>query len=171
MNKFTLYRADCRMNKINATYKTMCEISSFEDLSKAVLFDHVSCEYKNGHRAKDDFISANVVKMDLDNDHSDCPEDWKTLDDVIEAFPDVEFYYVFSKSHMIPKRTPKGEIKEPRPKYHFYFPCGMIRDPAEYERLKRQIGALFPYFDRRCADIAHFFYGVPKAEGGEINDD
>ena len=168
MRKFTLYRSNFKRNEKNSYYSIKCEVTSLEDLKEVVLFDHVSCAYKNNHRSKCDFISADCVMADLDNDHTDDPEGWKTLDDVAEAFPDVEFYYIESKSHMKPKKTEKGEIKEPRPKYHFYFPCEQITDPEEYEQLKKRIGALFPYFDKRCADIAHFFYAVPAAEGGEI---
>ena len=105
--------------------------------------------------------------MDLDNGHSDNPADWKTIDDISEAFPGVEFYYIESRNHMKPKRTREGELKEPRPKYHIYFPCSRTEDPTKYERLKGIVGATFPYFDTKCSDIAHFFYAVPKAEGGE----
>ena len=169
MKKFTLYRADCKSNEKNTTYKIKCSVSSLSDLKEAVLYDHVSCAYRNGHRGKEDFISADVVMMDLDNDHSDDPDDWKTPDDIAEDFPDVEFYYIESRNHMKVKKTPSGEIKEARPKYHIYFPCGrLIEDPEEYGLLKGRIGALFPYFDCRCKDIAHFFFAVPEAKGGEI---
>lgn len=168
MIKFTLYRSNCRENAKNSAYPIKCEISSLKDLKVVVLYDHVSCAYKNNHRAKEDFISADCIMMDLDNTHTDDPEGWKCIDDVAEAFPDVEFYYIESRNHMKEKRTAKGEIKEPRPKYHIYFPCDKITDPAEYEQIKKRIGAMFPYFDTKCADIAHFFYAVSAAEGGEI---
>ena len=169
MREFTLYRSSTKQNKTNSTYKTKCVISSLSDLKDAVLFDHVSCAYKNDHRAKADFISADCVMMDLDNGHSDDPDTWKTIDDVCEAFPDVDFYYIESRNHMKAKKDSKGQIKEARPKYHIYFPCGqLIDDPEEYEHIKGQIGALFPYFDTKCADIAHFFYAVPEAKGGVI---
>ena len=168
MTKFTLYRSDYKGKEDNTIYKVRCDISSMEDLKAAVVFDHVSCAYRNNHRAKEDFVSADVVMMDLDNAHTDDPDGWKTIDDISEAFPDVEFYYIESRNHMKPKRNQKGEIKEPRPKYHIYFPCGTITDPEEYAQLKKRIGALFPYFDKKCVDIAHFFYAVPVAEGGEV---
>ena len=166
MQKFTLYRCDTKENAKNSTYPIRCEISSLDDLKQVILYDHVSCDYRNHHRAKEDFISADCVMMDLDNDHTDDPEGWKSVDDVAEAFTDVEFYYIKSRHHQKPKRKPNGEIKEARPKYHFYFPTSEITDPDEYEKLKKRIGALFPYFDTKCTDIAHFFYAVPVAEGG-----
>lgn len=169
MRKITLYRSDTKENNRCSYYKIKCHVSSLEDLKAVVLYDHVSCTYKGNHRAKDEFISADCVMMDLDNGHSDDPDNWKDINDIAEAFPDVEFYYIESRNHMRPKTTEKGEFKEPRPKYHVYFPCGhVIEDPAEYEQLKGRIGALFPYFDARCKDIAHFFYAVSDPKGGVI---
>lgn len=169
MNKMTLFRSSKKEVESNTYYNTKCSVSSLSELEKAVLYDHVSCTYKNNHRSKDDYISADFVMMDLDNGHSDDPDDWKTIDDVAESFSDVGFYYIESRNHMKPKKDRKGQIKEARPKYHIYFPCGqIISDPGQYELLKGRIGALFPYFDTKCKDIAHFFYAVPKANGGEI---
>lgn len=168
MTKYTLYRADCKGNKYNTVYPIRCEVSSIDDLKEVVMFDHVSCAFKDDRRCKENFLSSSVVAMDLDNDHTDDPEGWKTIDDIAEAFPDVEFQYIESRHHMKPKTTDRGEIKEPRPKYHIYFPISEIADPEEYELLKKHIGALFPYFDMKCADIPHFFYAVPDAEGGDI---
>ena len=168
MKPFTLYRSVYKQNAKNSIYGNKCNISCLDDLKEAVLFDHVACEYKNGHRGKEDFISSDVVMMDLDNGHNDNPDEWKNIDDIVEAFPDVEFYYIQSRNHMKAKKTASGEIKEPRPKYHIYFPIDKTNDPVEYEKIKGYIGALFPYFDCKCKDIAHFFYSVPVAEGGEV---
>lgn len=169
MKPITLYRSSTKQVKENSHYNIKCVISSLDDLKKAVLYDHVSCEYKKNHRSNEDFISADCVMMDLDNSHSDDPDTWKTIDDVCEAFPDCEFYYIESRNHMKPKKDGKGNIKEPRPKYHIYFSCGQtIDDPGQYELLKSRIGALFPYFDTKCKDIAHFFYAVPEAKGGVV---
>jgi hypothetical protein len=165
----TLYRNN-KKQAVNYTYYNIkCVIESLSDLQNAVLYDHVSCAYQNNHRANEDFISADCVMMDLDNSHSDDPDEWKTIDDVAEAFPDVEFYYIESRNHMKAKKNGKGELKEARPKYHIYFPCGqLVNDPDQYELMKGRIGALFPYFDTKCKDIAHFFYAVPDAKGGVI---
>lgn len=169
MTKMTLFRSNKKGAEANTYYNIKCVISSLNDLKDVALYDHVSCAYKNNHRSKNDFISADAVMMDLDNGHSDDPDSWKTIDDIVEAFPDVEFYYIESRNHMKAKRNNKGEIKEARPKYHIYFPCGrIIDDPEEYDRIKGQIGALFPYFDMKCKDIAHFFYAVPEPKGGVI---
>ena len=169
MTQMTLYRNNKKQAESYTYYNIKCSICSLTDLKDAVLFDHVSCAYQNNHRANEDFISADCVMMDLDNTHSDDPDDWKTIDDVSEAFPDVEFYYIESRNHMKAKKNEKGELKEARPKYHIYFPCGqLVEDPGQYELLKGRIGALFPYFDTKCKDIAHFFYAVPEAKGGVI---
>lgn len=169
MTKMTLYRNDKKQAESYTYYNIKCIIERFSDLQDAALYDHVSCAYQNNHRSKDEFISSDCVIMDLDNSHSDDPDDWKTIDDIAEAFPDVEFYYIESRNHMKAKKNGKGELKEARPKYHIYFPCGqLVKDPDQYELLKGRIGALFPYFDTKCKDIAHFFYAIPDAKGGVI---
>ena len=110
MTQMTLYRNSKKQAKSYAYYNIKCVISSLTDLQDAVLFDHVSCAYKDNHRSKEDFISADCVMMDLDNTHSDDPDDWKNIDDVVEAFPDVEFYYIESRNHMKAKKNEKKKI-------------------------------------------------------------
>lgn len=161
MKAFTLYRSDTREDENNTVYPIECCIDSVESLQRAASFDHVPCKFKNDHRAKADFISSDVVILDLDNTHCDDPESWKRLDDISETFEDVEFYYIQSRNYM----QPKGG-REPREKFHIYFPVNRIDDPKEYELLITRIGNLFPYFDEGCKDIAHFFYGVSEAKGG-----
>lgn len=43
--------------------------------------------------------------MDCDNDHSDIPADWITLEDIAEFFADVPYVLHFSHHH----EKPKGE--------------------------------------------------------------
>lgn len=145
MTRMTLYRNDKKQAESYTYYNKKCVIESLSDLQNTALYDHVSCAYKNNHRSKEDFISSDCVMMDLDNSHSDDPDDWKTINDVAEAFSDVEFYYIESRNHMKAKKNGKGELKEARPKYHIYFPCGqLVEDSDQYELLKGRIGALFP---------------------------
>lgn len=61
--------------------------------------------------------------MDVDNDHSDNPEDWITLEDVKRAFPNVAFFVHYSRNHM----KDKGEgdkFKSTRPDfiYSLFYP-------------------------------------------------
>ena len=161
MKSFTLYRNNARQNERNNKYPIECRINSVEDLKVVALYDHIPCKCKNGIRQKENFISSDVIIMDLDNGHTDDPEGWKSLDDIAEVFEDVEFYYIESKSHMKVK-----DGKEARPKYHIYFPIESVDDPERFRQLKGYIGGLFPFFDQKCIDVTHFFYAVPEAKGG-----
>lgn len=170
MHTFTLYKCAYRVNKHNAYYPQRVKVSSAEDLRGVVMNDHVAATYRNNHRFIDDFIKSDCIMLDLDNDHSDDPVDWKTPDDVAAIFPGVEFYVVESRSHMKVK-----DGKAARPKHHYYFPINTVTDIEEYRRLKEWILSIFPYFDRNAKDVARMFYGVENPRGyhygGETNAD
>lgn len=103
--------------------------------------------------------------MDLDNDHSEIPSEWKDINDVRAAFPGVPFYAVTSRNHMKPK---KG--KAPRPKYHVYFPIGRVTNAEVYKTLKELALAVFPYFDRNAADAARYLAGVENPQIVIVNE-
>ena len=63
------------------------EITSSDELGKAVRLDHVCVELKDNYRSDSNFLSSNVVVMDCDNDHSDNPSDWITPDKLDELMP------------------------------------------------------------------------------------
>lgn len=170
----TIYTADCRGNAQNTSYPRKVEITCEADLQQAAAFDHVCAAYADGldsknrfviaYRSIDTFIQADCLPVDLDNDHSDDPVDWKTLDDVRAIFPDVAFYAVPSRNHMKPKKDSKGILRAARPKYHIYFPIDPVTDAAEYRRMKEQLLAIFPHFDDNAKDAARFLFGVVDAQ-------
>ena len=151
----TLYTSEYRGNERNALYPQKVEVSSNAELSRAVAFDHVCAEYRNNHRAVTDFLCSNCLMMDLDNTHSEAPDEWKTLKHVEVAFPGVPFYAVESRNHM---RIKDG--KAARPKYHLYFPINETTDREVYTRWKEWALSVFPYFDTSAKDAAPFFFGV-----------
>ena len=89
-----------REKERNAYYPRRVAINSEADLAAAVKYDHIAGQMKNNHRAADDFISADCLMLDLDNTHSEDPEDWLSISDVMDAFPDVAFYAVKSRNYM-----------------------------------------------------------------------
>ena len=95
--------------------------------------------------------------MDLDNEHSDNPDEWKTVEDVKKAFPNVSFAVHYSRNHMKEK-----EGKTARPKFHVLFPIEEIADANEYKALKKKCLEMFPYFDKQALDVARFFFGTPQ---------
>ncbi len=155
MTQFTLYTADCAGSLSNCIYPNKKVIADKESLINAVKYDHVTAEYKNSYRSKANFISADNIPLDCDNDHSDNTQDWVTADDVALAFPNVSFTVVYSRNHM----KPKGN-KAARPRFHVYFMTPVITDPNEYADLKQQISSSFPYFDTNALDSARLLFGT-----------
>lgn len=163
---FTIYAANCVGSLSNSIYPNKRIITDETSMKAASEFDHVTAEYKNNHRSNSDFISADNIPMDCDNDHSDDPNDWVTPLEVAMAFPGVEFVVVYSRNNMLPKNG-----KSPRPRFHVYFPIPLITDSGEYTALKKRIAAEFPYFDKNALDSARLLFGVPNPQVEVFNGD
>lgn len=164
--KFTLYTANCVGSLSNSIYPNKRIIIDETSMKAAAEFDHVTAEYKNNHRSNSDFISADNIPMDCDNDHSDDPSDWVTPLEVAMAFPGVEFVVVYSRSNMKPKNG-----KSPRLRFHVYLPIPLITDAAAYTALKKRIAAEFPYFDKNALDSARLLFGVSNPQVEIFNGD
>jgi len=157
----TLYqRPNTRGQKNGAdgfTKKFIIAAGDTDKLALAVESDNCPVRYANGYRKGTNFLSADNVLADIDNTHSDAPEEWITLDDVLAVLHGVEFYYYPSRNHM----KPKGE-KGPRPKYHFIFPTHDITSVDEYTGLMKKLIASFPslHFDESVRSPAQMNFGV-----------
>lgn len=167
-----LYASNYRENFKNTQYPHKMAIICFDDLKKVVTRDHIAAAMKDNHRANDNFLMSDCIQLDLDNTHSEDPEEWQTIDDIIDAFPDVRFYYICSRNHMKvkTKTSSTGTVTTyaPREKYHIYFPLSSVyTDYNEYEALLLKAAGLFPYFDIAAAKPAQFFAGVQESAGGE----
>ena len=130
-------------------------MSCAEDLARAAAFDHTAAAFVDNRRNRGGFVRSNCIALDLDNDLSDDPADWKDLTDIAAAFPHVGFFAVESRNH----RRRKGE-KAPRPKYHVYFPISSVNSAVAYEKMKQRALSVFPFFDSNAIDAARFFFGV-----------
>lgn len=173
---FHLSLSKYRENATNADYPRRVLISSIDDLKEAVRSDHIAAQMKNDHRAKGNFLNADVLIFDLDNSHSEDSDAWKTLKDIEEAFPDVEFYAIRSRNYMKVKKKTKrsGEeiFFEPREKWHLYFPLGVeIANEDRYQELLLKVLGLFPFLDGAAIDSAHFFFGVAEPFAEVIDSD
>lgn len=142
----------------NCNYPNERQITSEEALKAAVTRDYVVARFRNSYRNTANFLSANCLCKDCDNDHSDNPADWVMPNDVRRAFPDVTLAIHYSRNHMKPKR---GKI--PRPKFHCIMLTSVITDHEEYKHLAKLAHKVFPYFDTRAEDATHFFFGTPDA--------
>jgi putative DNA primase/helicase len=74
MIKFTLYRANCSGNLQNCLYPNEVVVKDKDSFVEAIRFDHVSAKYKDNYRSNTNFLKANNIVLDCDNDHSDDPK-------------------------------------------------------------------------------------------------
>lgn len=159
-----LYVSDQAGQPGNCIYPYLVEVTEISSLLFAVSMDYVCAEYKDNYRATKNFIRSNCVGMDLDNDHSDNPDEWKTVEDVKKAFPNVRFAVHYSRNHMRGK-----DGKSARPKFHVLFPTEEIRNADDYVAMKRNCLEVFPYFDKRALDSGRFFFGTPEPKAEIIS--
>lgn len=156
--KFTIFTADCKGNAKNCHYPHGTEITGEAEFAAAVTHDYVCARYKNSYRSNENFIGADCLPVDCDNDHSDEPSDWITPEKVAEAFPGVAFAVHYSRNNMREKYK-----RAPRPKFHILFPIPYTTDAKLYAEMKKAVNAYFPYFDTQALDAARFFYGTDEA--------
>jgi putative DNA primase/helicase len=156
---FTLYSSDIIGNPGNCSYPNKAEVTDEESLWAAVCHDYVCAEYKNNYRNGDNFLDADCLPVDCDNDHSENPEDWVLPADVTAAFPNVSFAVHYSRYNM---REKNG--KPARPKFHILFPITRMTDATAYSDMKKLVNSIFPYFDTKALDAARFFFGTASPD-------
>ena len=152
--QFTIFTANCSGNAGNCDYPNKVEIGSAQALQQAVKKDHVGAAYKNNYRNTDNFISSDVIIMDVDNDHTDNPAEFITADTMEELFPDTYYCLVPSRHHM----QPKGK-RPAAPRFHVMFPIPAVRDADAYAGMKEALFKKYPFFDKNALDAARFLYG------------
>ena len=164
---FKLNRGEQVQNAQNPFYPIQETIESLEDFEATTKFDHVVGEFTDGRRSKNNFISADVIMLDIDNDDKLQPEDWNdsenwtTVEKLNEMFGDYEYLISPSKSNMVAKGN-----RIARPKLHVFFPLGeSVTTPEAYETLTHSIVENFrrkdgiAIFDTAATDCARFFHG------------
>lgn len=157
--KITLSQASVVGAANNTRYPTMVIVSSKDELKEAIGKDHVCGQFKENHRSKEDFMWADCIVMDCDNEHSDNPEEWVSLEDLDYFFGfEVDYAVVTSRNHM----KSKGG-KTPRPRFHVYFPIQENQSGEGVARLKRKIHQQYGFFDGNALDESRFMFGNPEA--------
>lgn len=156
---FDIYRANCRGEAFNSLYPTLAKVSNADELAHVAQFDHVMAKYTGSHRSRANFESSNCIPEDIDNDHSDNPDEWITEERIAQYFPNVKYALVYSRSHM----KQKGE-QAPRSRMHLYFEIEEVSDVGEYDRIKKRLLDYFPYFDKNAQDAARFLYGTENPQ-------
>ena len=158
-NDITVYAASCRGNPTNCLYPHRIEITDEASAAKAFSRDIVCAEYRNNYRSVENFLIANALPMDCDNDHSNDPAQWITAEDIETFFPDVAYFIHYSRHHM----KPKGDLSS-RPRFHVVFLIAPTSDPGAYVQLKQRVAEIFPFFDPGAMDAARFLIGTEKPE-------
>ncbi|MGP3261510.1 phage/plasmid primase, P4 family [Limosilactobacillus fermentum] len=156
---FTLSTAANSGQASNTIYPHQQTITNAQELEQAAHYDHVCGQFKNNQRAIANFIKADCLIMDCDNDHSDDPTTWIKPANIANYFDDVSYAITLSRNNMKAKHH-----KAPRPKFHVYFPITEITDAKTYTELKHEIQEYFPYFDDNALDAARFVFGVPSTK-------
>lgn len=100
LNQFTIYTANCTGNTSNSDYPNRVDIKSPELLQKAVKKDHACTAYKNNRRSNDNYISSDVLVMDIDNDKINNPDAFITEEKIDGLFPNISYCLVPSHHHM-----------------------------------------------------------------------
>lgn len=158
--QFTIFTANCTSKASNCDYPNKVEVTSAEVLQEAVKKDHVCASYKENKRGNDNFISSDVIVMDIDNDHTDDPSEYITESKMDELFPDINYCLVPSRHHMLEKGSHPAA-----PRYHVMFPVEVITDATQYAKVKELLYKNYPFFDGNALDAARFLYG---SEVGEV---
>lgn len=157
--KLVLCLANSSGDKKNCLYPNRVEVSSAEEMAKAVSFDHVCAEYDKNYRSISNFRKSNVVVMDCDNDHSDNPADWMTPEALDDLMPDIAYAVAPSRHNMLEK-----DGKSARPRFHVYFLIEETTDADYYTALKNAIYQAYPFFDGNARDAARFIFGADVDE-------
>lgn len=151
--EFEIYSSDVKSAPQNCLYPKRIEVKDKESLIEAVKNDHVCAKYKDNKRSNENFISSNVLVMDVDNETDD--EGQFVTSELMETlFPDISYALVPSRHHNQPKNN-----YPIAPRFHVYFPIDTVSDSKEYARLKEKLYNLYPFFDGNALDAARFMFG------------
>lgn len=153
--QMTLCNATCVGNAANCLYPNKVVVADAASMESVIEQDHVCAVYKGNRRSNDNFIESDVIPMDIDNDHSDNPDDWITEEKMEELFGSIDYVLAPSRHHMLPK-----DGKSERPRYHAYFPIEKCTDAKQYTAMKVAIQKAYPFFDDNALDAARFLFGA-----------
>lgn len=155
--KITLTPSNYYQDAKKSKYLNPVVVESLEDFKKVILKDYACAVYKDNHRSIDDFLYADAIVFDIDNDHSENPDDWITPDKVSSFFDDVPIYIQYSRNHMKIKNG-----KPARPKFHIIMPIDKVTDAKEYRTMKEKVYSIFPFVDGQALDSARLLFGTAE---------
>lgn len=151
-------------------FKTIVDIDNIQNFSNAIAYDNMFShftgdKYKYSREGNATFVTLNVYVIDIDNTHSENPEDWVGINEFIRKYKEWDFYIVTSKSHNIEKIDEKTkDVSSPRPRYHIYFLLDEeILDESKVPKTEK-VKSFDESFDAAALGAKRFFYASPNAE-------
>ena len=160
MQPFTLCCARVRGKNKNTFYPDDRVVHNLPELLEAVQFDHTPGTFTDRHRNNKTWCCTECLTFDVDNDPGGPVV---TPETIKQDFPGVAHYVVYSRHHNAPK-----DGKPAAPRFHVYFPTGLLTDAAAVDNLLTDVLAMYPYFDQACKDLARFYFGVEHPTGDYV---
>lgn len=158
-NEFVFYKADCTQNKENCIYPHKVVVTNAEGFNEMAKFDHVCAEYRGNYRGNNNFIWANTLPADSDNDEVTDSSEWITPEDIHQMFKGVPHIISKSKNNM----KQKGN-KPAVPRNHVFFAIEPETDRESYAALKKLLHKHYPFFDSKALDVGRYLDGTEKPD-------
>ena len=157
---FTLCCARVRGKNKNTFYPDDRVVQNLSELLEAVQYDHTPGAFTDRHRNNKKWCCTECVTFDVDNAEGGP---LVTPETIKQDFPGVVHYIVFSRHHNEPK-----DGKPAAPRFHVYFPTGLLTDAAAVGKLLADVAGTHQYFDGACLDLARFYFGVEHPTGDYV---
>lgn len=153
------FYGNCCGNAKNCLYSHKGIAKSGDEFKAFLKYDHTFIQFKGNYRSKDNFIKANAVVFDCDNEFSDTASEWVKPENIKDIFKNVKCIIYTSRNHM----RRKGN-KSPRPRFHVIFPVEPIVTELSFCELTVKVCQMYPFFDDNAIDAGRFFFGNPDTE-------
>lgn len=157
---FTLCCARVRGKNKNTFYPDDRVVHNLPELLEAVQYDHTPGAFTDRHRNNKKWCCTECLTFDVDNTEGGP---LVTPETIKQDFPRVVHYIVFSRHHNMPK-----DGKPAAPRFHVYFPTGLLADAAAVGKLLADVAGTHQYFDGACLDLARFYFGVEHPTGDYV---
>lgn len=157
---FTLCCARVRGKNNNTFYPDDRVVHNLPELLEAVQYDHTPGAFTDRHRNNKKWCCTECLTFDVDNTEGGP---LVTPETIKQDFPRVVHYIVFSRHHNMPK-----DGKPAAPRFHVYFPTGLLADAAAVGKLLADVAGTHQYFDGACLDLARFYFGVEHPTGDYV---
>ena len=160
MQPFTLCCARVRGKNKNTFYPDDRVVHNLPELLEAVQYDHTPGTFTDRHRNNKKWCCTECLTFDVDNTEGGP---LVTPETIKQDFPGVVHYIVHSRHHNEPK-----DGKPAAPRFHVYFPTGLLTDAAAVGKLLADVAGTHQYFDGACLDLARFYFGVEHPTGDYV---